>query len=834
VTLNPDQLAAIHAWNEALLVMAPVGTGKTNVLALRAAHAIENGVPPSEILCLSFTNKAARELKARLTTVLGKTANAITAKTFHGLCAAILRAEAPAVGWDRDFIVYDEEDCRTLCGDAAHRFGISLPKEDKTQFEFLLFQAAGDARLSPYENPPGLNSQLVFDRAVQSSRLENLKRRKIIFPPILIEYVHLLRERHAVDFADLIHGLNKLFSENPGILQRYQKRFSWIQIDEVQDTNRSEYLPLRLLAEPHKRLSFFGDVDQTIYQWRGSVPHDILCDYRARFAPVREIRFTRNYRSTRRIIAACEKLIQACPDAVTREIIPQSADDGLPPECYAAADIRDEARWIASRICELHRGGSNYGDIAVLTRTNFTARDLSREFTALKLPHLKVDEFKFFQRAEIKDALAHLKLLVNPHDTASLTRFLKTPPKGIGDATIEALKAAPRDAGLKIGDLLDPAIYEAGDPFLRLTSAARDGRVVVFDIETTGLRIGDDDIVEIAATKCGANSTGESFHAYLKPGKPVGDSEPIHHLSDAFLAEHGQDPRDVLERFRHFCDGCVLAGHNIPLFDVPFLRGACARLGLPDWQDQPAFDTLDLTRRFYRFSRYRLGDICQKLGLKSVPTHRADADVAATVELLQVLLPKLEEGLTTRLDAVKKHGARFKPLAAQVSTWRRRMAEERPHELLDRIYRESGLLRYYEEDEERFLHLKELLDHFERFDDPGLAPVDALLHVLSVASLAREIDGQKITEDQVLLLTVHQAKGLEFDNVFVAGACEGEFPNRRSLREGLELEEHRLFYVAISRAKQRLFFSYPLIDTWGRETIRSRYLRHLAPLLEDR
>jgi DNA helicase-2/ATP-dependent DNA helicase PcrA len=432
---------------------------------------------------------------------------------------------------------------------------------------------------------------------------------------------------------------------------------------------------------------------------------------------------------------------------------------------------------------------------------------------------------KFFQRAEVKDALAHLRLLVNPHDEASLLRYLKTPPKGVGEATVEALRGAPRDAGLKLGDLLEPAVFETGDPFVRLLEAARARRVVVFDIETTGLRIGQDEIVELAATKCGTDGAGTSFHAYLRPSRPVADSEPIHHLSDAFLAEHGEDPRSVLERFRAFCAGCVLAGHNIAQFDIPMLRSACQRLGLPEWERTQVFDTLDLTRRFHRLSRYKLGEICRKLGLKSVPTHRADSDVAATVELLQTLLPKVEEGLPRRVEAIRKHGARFQPLAAQTATWRARMEAERPHELLERVLRESGLLHHYDEDEERRGHLDDLLDHFERLDDPLLPPVDALFQVLGAASLAREIDGQRMTEDQVLLLTVHQAKGLEFDTVFVAGASDNQFPSRRSLKEGRELEEHRLFYVAASRAKKRLFFSYSLIDNWGREQLRSRYLR---------
>jgi len=827
-TLNPEQRQAIEAWDEAILVMAPVGTGKTNCLALRAAYAMEQGIPAARILCLSFTNKAAREVRERLIRLLGKAGGEVTAKTFHGLCAQILRAEAPIIGWDRDFLVYDEEDCRSLMGQAAKRAQIAVPEKESDAFEFLLFQAATAARLSEFEDQPPRTPQQVFDAALAASRLDFLKfRGGLLFKPLLTEYMHALRECHAVDFADLILGVNRLWQESPAALARWRARFAWIQIDEVQDTNRGEYLPLRLLAEEHKRLSFFGDIDQTIYGWRGSAPHEVLADFKSRFAPVCEIHFTRNYRSTRNILAACEKLILACPGAVTKRIVPDSAEDGEPLEFYEADNQLDEARWMQKQIEAIRaRTGIAYGDIAVLTRTNFTARDLSRHFEELGLPHLQVDQFKFFQRAEIKETLAHLRLLINPHDANSMMRFLRTPPKGVGDAAIEALShGAPREAGLKMGDLLDPATFRTGDPFLPLMDAMRAGRAVVWDIETTGLSIATDEIVELAAARCGVGGVIETFHRYLVPSKKVLDSEPIHHLSDDFLAQNGTDPHTVIEEFRSFCQGCVLVGHNIANFDMPMLRSVCVRLGLPAWGECAVFDTLDLARRYLRMPRHRLGDIARRLGFQNIPTHRADSDVAATVELLQHLLPKLEEGAAARLDAVKKYGARFQPLASTMTAWRARMMVDRPAELLELVLDQSGLRKLYASDAARREHLEELAGLFQQFDDESMQPVDALLHVLSVAALAKEIDGQTADGSKVLLLTVHQAKGLEFETVFVAGCAEGEYPNQRSVREGQEVEEQRLFYVAISRAKKRLLFSYPMVNKWGRQQVRSRYLR---------
>ena len=763
-TLNPEQREAVEAWDCALLVMAPVGTGKTNVLTLRAANAMEHGVEPASMLCLSFTNKAAREVKERLTLQLGKAGAEITAKTFHGLCAEILRAEASLVGWDRDFIIYDEEDSRSLIGEVASRQGIKPTTSERNTFEFLLFDAAQKARLSEFEERPTRQPQQVFDSCLAASKLEAWKRRGgLLFKPLLAEYVHALRDSHAVDFADLIVGVNRLWRESSEALKRWQARFAWIQIDEVQDTNRGEWAPLASLAAEHRRLSFFGDVDQTIYQWRGSVPEEILADFKLRFAPVREISFTRNYRSTRTILEACERVIRACPGAHTKRIVAQVADEGEPLRFHEATDPRDEARWISEQVKALRaRCQIEYGDIAVLARSNFTARELSRHFNALELPHLKVEEFKFFQRAEIKAALAHLRLLINPHDAASLERFLHTPPKGIGQATVDALAGEPREAGLKPGDLLNPATYTSDDPFAPLLAASREGRVVVFDIETTGLRIGEDEIVEIAAAKTGVDGVEGEFHAYLKPVRTVGDSELVHHISDAMLEREGRDAREVLSAFQTFCEGCVLAGHNVALFDVPMLVSALRHHGFPQWTPPPVFDTLDITRRFHRLPRYTLGEIVRRLGLQSKPTHRADADVAATVELLLELLPRLEQGAAARLEAVRKFGPRFRPLALLMEGWRARMGQERPDELMERVMRESGLLRYYEREEggpSRRENLDELLKHLRRFDAPLLAPEESLQNVLAIASLGKEIDGQTLDKDKVLLLTVHQAKG---------------------------------------------------------------------------
>ena len=835
--LNPEQRQAVEAWDECLLVMAPVGTGKTSALAWRAANAILHWVDPRSVLCLSFTNKAARQMRARAVEVLGADADRITSRTFHSLCALILRADASALGLDADFLIFDEEDSSSLAFAVASR--MSLAADRRERLAFFLSGALEELRLAPFSSRPPRDPEDHFADICTRKAPPGLRvPPSFRFAQFHAAYVHALRENHALDYADLVIGVNRLFQSHEPSLRRWQERFSWIQVDEVQDTNPSEYRILAALARPHHRLSFFGDVDQTIYEWRGSSPAEILTAYRREFAPVREIQFNQNYRSTRAILRACAGVIRALEGAVTEQILSNSASEGPPVVLQACPTPKDEAAWIASTLKDLRsRENLRWSDCAVLVRTNFNARDLSQHLQRLKIPHLPVENVKFFERAEIKDALAHLRLLLNPNDSQSIIRFLEHPPKGVGEATLHALRAAPRDAGLNLGDMLWPSTFEAGEPFAPLLDAWRAGRVTVFDFETTGLDPSTDEICEIAALRpapAGSDAAPARFHRYIRTTRPVGESQAIHGYSDEFLAANGLPAADVLREFLEFSGDTVLAGHNINGFDVYFLRAALARLGL---ESSPrCFDTLDITRRLFRtLKRYNLSALSKEFDLKLEQAHAAHSDVAATAALLDVLCHKLEETSPVRREAVRNAAARFQPLAAKVERWRQRMLVERPPELLERILDESGLAGYYQHDSPdsaRVENLKQLVAFCQQFDDPLLPPAMACREVVENVTLATEPDRQASAEDKLAILTVHNAKGLEFPVVFVAMAIDDNFPSARSKREGRLSEEHRLFYVAVSRARRRLYISWFEKDSRGNRTTPSRYIAYVRRTLE--
>lgn len=837
--LNAGQRQAVEAWDECLLVMAPIGTGKTSALAWRAANAIEHGVPARSVLCLSFTNKASREMRARARAVLGEDAEKITARTFHSLCALILRADAGALGIDRDFLVFDDEDARTTACEIAVRMGVVAERRER--LGFFLSNALEEIRLAPYGAHPRRDQEALFAEIRGKSAPPGFNTpANFRFAQLHAAYVHALRESHALDFADLVIGVNRLWQESEPSLRRWQERFQWIQVDEVQDTNVSEYRILRAIAGGHRRLSFFGDVDQTIYEWRGSAPGEILANYRREFAPVREILFTENYRSTRAILRVCSSVVHALEGSVTEEIVPQTEDEGAPVTLQGCATLPDEAEWIKATLKDLRQSEQiRYSDCAVLVRTNFNARDLSEQFQRLKVPHLPVENVKFFERMEVKDAMAYLRLLLNTNDVQSILRVLERPAKLAGPAALKELRGAPREAGLNLGDLLRRTTYEWGEPFAPLIDAWRDGHLTVFDFETTGLDPSQDEICEIAATRRGPRGAREGethFHAYIRTERPVGESSRIHGYTDEFLAEHGRPAAEVIPEFLEFLGGSALTGHNINGFDIYFLRAVMRKLGI-DREPPLCFDTLEITRRLFRtLKRYSLGALSEQFGITLDHAHEAHADVEANAALIDVLCQKLEETAAARRSAVQTHAPRLEPLARRMAHWRDRMSEERPDELLTRILDESGLAELYQKDpneRKRVEYLKQLVAFCHELDDPALPPEMAYREVVENVTLATDLDRQASREDKLAILTVHQAKGLEFPVVFVAMATDDNFPSARSKREGRLSEEHRLFYVAISRAKRRLYISWYERDNRGNRAIPSRYIafvrRALAP-----
>ncbi len=310
-----------------------------------------------------------------------------------------------------------------------------------------------------------------------------------------------------------------------------------------------------------------------------------------------------------------------------------------------------------------------------------------------------------------------------------------------------------------------------------------------------------------------SSSTG-AFHALLRTPLPLEESSRIHGITADVLDRDGRDPAAVFDEFLSFLDGCVVVGHNVS-YDVNIVRSQMRRLGRR-WPDSAApFDTLDLCRRFFRFPSYTLANVCRDLRLPSAPSHRAADDVKATWHLLQRLVPPLLMTRPQRERFVAQYAPAFAGLNDSLRRWRALLDRERPVFVLEKVLDESGLRDYWgrqENGKKRLANLMELARLFGVYDDGTLPPREALLNVVHLAALGNEVDRYVEGEEKVYLLTVHQAKGLEFDTVFIAGATDRQFPSSRSEKEGHLDEEHRLFYVAMTRARRRLFISHHLCD----------------------
>ena len=780
-------------------------------MAARLAAAVRGGLDPKRSLSVTFTNRAAREMAARVEERLKELARLARIETFHGLCAWILRSEAPTLGIPRDYVIYDEQDCIDLLKQILSRAKGAIRSEPPARFFWRLSERKSNAvgkelslaRILPlYQGPGESQERLVAER-----------------------YHQVLAERHALDFSDLVHRVRALFEHDPRARKEWGSRFHWIQVDEVQDTHFSEYEVIRCLAERHGNLALFGDVDQTIYEWRGSNPGDVLRRFDREFGPVRRHFLTINHRATKRLLAASDRFADTFEHRRTHPVPHPALAEGDRVQNRVFEDSGVEARWIAGQIPALIEADPQ-GKIGILARTHRRLEVISSELTRRKVEHVTVEQFEFFRRQEIKDVLARLRLLLNPADSGAARRILTRPAGGVGAKTLATLYERGPSAGLRLTDLLRLETHQTGDPFRRLQDALADGEVVVFDVETTGLSRQVDEVIEIAASRVRAGKVEARFHRFLRPTRPVGDSERIHGWSDAFLAERGEDPREVLRDFSAFVRDAHVVGHNVS-FDLGMLRQQCMRAAL-DWQ--PAFhdDTLDLARRLVKAERYDLSTLTRTLGLSSSPTHRADDDVSATVELLLRLEPLLQGGASQRQALLSKCAAPFEPLASMFDQWREARAEMRPPELLQRILDESGLRGFYKSSAARLEHLERLVEYFRMRDDQTLDPLTALEGLSRQAALARNVDHLVEGDARIPVVTVHQSKGLEFDTVILAGLCEGEFPSFLAVRENLLEEERRLFYVGMTRAKKRLILTGHEVDDRGRHQGASRFLKEMG------
>ena len=714
--LNDRQREAVTHAGSPLLILAGAGSGKTRVLTHRIAYLLATGrARAGEILAITFTNKAAAEMRERAGALVGDHARRMWVSTFHSACVRLLRYEHEAAGLSSSFTLYDAQDSQRLIQMVLKAMDVDIkrftPKMVAARISDAKNELIGPAR---YAETAGKDpvSRIVADAYV--------------------EYDKRMRASNALDFDDLIMRTVDLLRENPLIAEHYHRRFRHILVDEYQDTNHAQYVLVRALVGDGKdgvepaELTVVGDSDQSIYAFRGATIRNIE-EFERDFTGARTILLEQNYRSTQNILSAANAVIARNTGRRAKNLWTASGDGAL-ITLDAADSEHDEARFVVGEIDRLADSGVEWGDIAVFYRTNAQSRALEELLVRQGIPYRVVGGTRFYERREIKDALAYLQVISNPDDTVAARRVLNVPKRGIGAKAEEAIAAHAAHYGISFGAALR--------------------------------------------------------HLWLRAGCPAGEGEGID--VDALARSASPDEASADSSAPVSSDGA--AGENPAAREAADESAAAAPASSPSENaTETAPDVLGITPR-------------------------AAKSAAAFW------------GLIETLRAAEARGASQADILEEV---------------LDRTGYLAELRRSEDpQDASRVENLAELHSVAGAFaaDAPGGTLADFLERVALVAD-SDQVPAEGERGGQVTLMTVHTAKGLEFPAVFVTGMEDGTFPHQRSLGDESELEEERrLAYVAITRARERLYLTRAAVrSAWGtpQEMPPSRFLDDIPAELLD-
>ena len=420
-SLNPEQREAVLHINGPLLILAGAGSGKTRVITSRIAYLVGDGhAQPHEVLAVTFTNKAAEEMRARVETLLGSDLTGMWVSTFHALCARLLRREAPAIGLSRDFVIYDSADQLTVVKQALKQLQID---------DSFIQPRAALSRISSAKN------RMQGPEAMAESAAWNRRDEQIA--KIYAHYLNALKESNALDFDDLLLKTVDLFEQSERVRRKYSEQFRFVMVDEYQDTNRPQYLLIRRLAEAHRNLCVVGDPDQSIYKWRGADLRNIL-DFEQDFGEAKIVKLERNYRSTQVILDAASAVISQNRNRKDKHLW-TDRKGGARIEYFRGGDELEEADFI-TRTARTALADDVEAMVAVLYRTNAQSRTIEDALMREGVAYKVIGGVRFYERKEVKDALAYMRLVINPHDDVSLRRVINVPARGIGKGVMDAVE----------------------------------------------------------------------------------------------------------------------------------------------------------------------------------------------------------------------------------------------------------------------------------------------------------------------------------------------------------------------------------------------------------
>ncbi|WP_408020226.1 ATP-dependent helicase [Spirochaeta lutea] len=435
--LNPEQFTAVTTIEGPVLIIAGAGSGKTRVITYRIAYMLSEGINQSNILALTFTNKAAREMEERVKELTGKKLRQLTVSTFHAFGVQILKKHITRLGYRENFSIYDTGDQISLIKETARELKIPEEKMDYSKILSLFSR---------------IKTRRVTWREVDDS-----------FRPLYKEYLSHLRLYNALDFDDLIALPIQLFEEHPDVLEEYRSQYRYIMVDEFQDTSLLQYRFMKLIADGSRNICVVGDDDQSIYSWRGANFENIL-NFEKDFSELREIKLEQNYRSTGTILDAANSVIANNKNRKIKQLW-SGTQGGKPIELYQPVDEKAEAEFICDMIKTLAvKEGIKYHDVGVLIRTNALSRSLEESFLAANIPYKMSGGTSFFQRQEIKDIICYLRTITNPDDDISLLRILNTPRRGIGKKTLEVITTHAIELGSSLYGAMIALLEDAQNP----------------------------------------------------------------------------------------------------------------------------------------------------------------------------------------------------------------------------------------------------------------------------------------------------------------------------------------------------------------------------------
>lgn len=737
-SLNPAQREAVLTTEGPLLVLAGAGSGKTRVLTFRIAHMLGDlGVKPWQILAITFTNKAAAEMRERLAALIPSGTRGMWVCTFHAMCVRMLREDADLLGYTGQFTIYDDDDSKRMVRDIMQALGI-----EQKQFPINMIRS----KISSAKN-----AMIGPEDMLKSADSPNDKKAAQVY----LELERRLRAANAMDFDDLLVRTLELLRTRSEVLDKYQERFRYISVDEYQDTNHVQYEIANLLAAKYQNLMVVGDDDQSIYSWRGADITNIL-DFEKDFKNCKTVKLEQNYRSTGHILSAANAVVRHNSQRKDKRLF-TAEGDGEKIQAFQASDERDEGRWIAGEIEKLHSKGTSYDDIAVFYRTNAQSRILEDMFLRAGVPYKIVGGTRFFDRAEIRDVMAYLKMIVNPADEMSVKRVINTPRRGIGSTSIQKIEQLARDNRCSFFQACEIATAETG----MFSAKVRNGLSSFVSLVREGRRMDGElkDVVEMIVDKTG--------------------------LLQAFRAEGTMESESRAENIQEFLG--VAAEFEETHEDIEGTLESLEELRAAGVADVPAGAEPEPV-------------------VVSAPA--PEPGPSAPVSSFEALVGARDAAGSNPLDSLAAPALSPQDaLAAAIAG----NAYAAPTEL------PAGAVH---------------ADEIERTYGP--LTCKALPALMEWLALRSDLDSLAGETHAITMMTIHSAKGLEFPAVFVAGMEEGIFPHVHDFGgsddPGKLEEERRLAYVAITRARKRLFLTYAATRrTYGSTSAnpRSRFLNEI-------